>query len=199
MADNIANIFPISVCGYKLKSVENKLVDIINDVKSLENHDGGETGSFSLTQNILEKDLYADVKQEILECVYEYKNSLHHPMQDIKIVSSWSNTLSKDQYIQPHSHSNSYICGVIHLSTGGDLLFRKPDIVDLFGIVSEYDFHDDLLFRIPATPGQLVLFPSKTTHSVVPHNNEQNRYSIAFNTWPMKYGVKTGYVDLTNA
>jgi len=124
---------------------------------------------------------------------------LKHPVQDIKIVSSWSNTLSKEQYIQPHSHSNSYICGVIHLSEGGDLLFRKPDIVDLFNIVSEYEQHDDLLFRIPAIPGQLVLFPSKTTHSVIPHNLETERYSLAFNTWPMKYGVKTGYVNLHNA
>ena len=123
---------------------------------------------------------------------------LKHNVKGIKIVSSWANKLDKKEHIQPHSHSNSYICGVIHLSNGGDLMLRRPDIADMFTLVSDYEKQEDMFFRVPAIAGQLVLFPSKLIHSVLSHDDSITRYSIAFNTWPTKYGVPTGMVDLTN-
>jgi hypothetical protein len=193
-----ANIFPIPICGYKLDSVVNNISNIIDYIDKTESVNAGEYGSFTVDQNILEKEIFSPVRKEIAKCLLDYTSTLKHNVQGIKIVSSWANKLEQKEHIQPHSHSNAYVCGVIHLSTGGDLMFRKPDIADMFTLVSEYEKHDDMFFKIPAFAGQLVLFPSKIIHSVLSHNNAFSRYSIAFNTWPTKYGVPTGMVDLNN-
>ena len=198
MDKQTAKIFPTLVNGYTLQSVKDNLDSIIGNINSVESHNAGEYGSFTLDQNLLEHKLYSEVKKEIATCVNDYISLLKHNVKGIKIVSSWANKLDKKEHIQPHSHSNSYICGVIHLSNGGDLMLRRPDIADMFTLVSDYEKQEDMFFRVPAIAGQLVLFPSKLIHSVLSHDDSITRYSIAFNTWPTKYGVPTGMVDLTN-
>ena len=198
MDKQTAKVFPTLVNGFTLHSVKVNLDAIIENINSTKSHHAGEYGSFTLDQNLLENDIYSEIKKEIISCVSDYTKLLKHNVQEVKIVSSWANKLEKQEHIQPHSHSNSYVCGVIHLSDGGDLMLRRPDIADMFTLVSDYEKHDDMFFRVPAFAGQLVLFPSKLIHSVLSHNDNITRYSIAFNTWPTKYGVPTGMVDLTN-
>ena len=198
MDKQTAQIFPTPINGYTLQSVKSKIDEIIQNINSVKSHHAGEYGSFTLDQNLLEQEIYSDVKKEIATCINDYVGLLKHNVKDIKIVSSWANKLDKKEHIQPHSHSNSYVCGVIHLSNGGDLMLRRPDIADMFTLVSDYEKHEDMFFRVPAIAGQLVLFPSKLIHSVLSHDDSITRYSIAFNTWPTKYGVPTGMVDLTN-
>lgn len=198
MDKQTADIFPIPISGYQLHTISENINAVVSHIDNQKTVDAGEFGYFTVDQNILEHELFKEIKIEIYNCLEDYTNSLDHDISGIKIVSSWANKLEQKAHIQPHSHSNSYVCGVIHLNTGGDLMFRKPDIADMFTLVSEYKQKDDLFFKIPAKEGQLVLFPSKLIHSVLSHNNHFARYSIAFNTWPTKYGVPTGMVNLTN-
>ena len=198
MERQTAQIFPSLINGYVLQTVKDNINDIIYNINNADSHHAGEYGSFTLDQNLLEQEIYSDVKKEITTCIDDYIELLKHNVKGTKIVSSWANKLDKKEHIQPHSHSNSYVCGVIHLSNGGDLMFRRPDIADMFTLVSDYEKHEDMFFRVPAVAGQLVLFPSKLIHSVLSHDDNITRYSIAFNTWPTKYGVPTGMVDLTN-
>ena len=190
--------WPITISGFYLNSVEDNLQNILNYIKNDKNINAGDIGSLSENQNLFQKSLFEDVKKECLQCVKKYSKHLNHAVQDIKIVSSWSNTLRKNEYIPPHSHPNSYISGVIHLTEGSDLLFNRPDSGGLFNISFEYDIHEDMTLAINASPAQLVLFPSNLVHMVNFHQGEQTRYSIAFNTLPMKYGMLTKYVNCNN-
>lgn len=193
---NQADLFAIPVVGFTLDSVAKNLSNIIEHLKSIEYTYTGETGSFSNDQQILKHEIFNPVVEEIHRCIDRYIGILQHDVGGTTIVSSWSNIVKENQYIQPHTHSNSYICGVIHLSSGSELAFRRPNIKDWFQIDADYADRTGALTKIPSIESQLVLFPSNLTHSVLDSNFKEDRLSIAFNTWPKRYGRPTGWVEL---
>lgn len=196
---HVAELFPIPIAGFELKSInDNNISKIKNHVLSLDFDNAGNTnGSLSREQQVLNNDIFKDVKEEVLLHLNDYMEYCNHDAEGIKIISSWSNTVDKDEHIHTHWHENSYISGVIHLTSGSDLVINKPLIQRYFGIDTEYKEHDNAEFRIPARQGQLVLFPSMIPHYVQHHSTDETRISIAFNTWPLKYGTPAARVDLT--
>tara|TARA_B110000503_G_C6951002_1_gene331013 strand:+ start:45 stop:653 length:609 start_codon:yes stop_codon:yes gene_type:complete len=194
---NKADIFPVSILGFDLKSLAGNVDYIVNDILLSDQHDNGINGSLSKNQQVLDSLIYKDVVDEIYLYLNEYIEYCNHDVKGIKIVSSWSNIVNIGERIQPHKHSNSYICGVIHLTDGSELAFKKPNIKKFFQIDTNYKSHEDTLFKIPAEKGQLILFPSNLTHVVLDQTNPQTRVSIAFNTWPLQYGSTSAWVDLT--
>ena len=195
---NKANLFPIPVKGYGLQSVSNNLQEISQHIQSIDYSDQGDYGLSSIDQQILRHPIFNNVVNEIYDCLNDYVSECNHRVSGVKIISSWSNIVGYNQLIQPHVHSNSYVCGVIHLTEGSELAFRKPNIRELFQIDTDYVSPEGVLVTIPSIPGQLILFPSNLMHSVIDNTVNNNRLSIAFNTWPKQYGRPTGWVDLND-
>jgi uncharacterized protein (TIGR02466 family) len=198
---HVAELFPVPIVGFDLESInDDNISKIKNHILSLEFDNAGFTnGSLSREQQVLNNDIFKNVKEEILLHLSDYISYCNHNVEGIKIVSSWSNTVGKDEHIHAHWHENSYISGVIHLTGGSDLVIKKPLIKTFFKIDTEYKEHDELEFRISARRGQLVLFPSMLPHYVQHHEIEETRISVAFNTWPIKYGTPAAWVDLSQS
>ena len=194
---NKADIFPVPILGFDLKSLDGNVDNIVNDILLSEQHDNGVNGSHSKNQQVLDNPMYKDIVDEIYLYLNEYIDYCNHDVNGIKIVSSWSNIVDVNEHIRPHDHANSYICGVIHLTEGSELAFKKPNIKKYFQIDTNYKSHSETIFKIPAKKGQLILFPSNLTHFVLDQTNQEQRVSIAFNTWPLQYGSTTAWVDLT--
>ena len=194
---NKADIFPISILGFDLKSLDGNVDNIVNDILLSEQHNNGVNGSHSANQQVLDNPMYKDMVDEIYLYLNEYIDYCNHNVNGIKIVSSWSNIVDVNEHIRPHDHANSYICGVIHLTEGSELAFKQPNIKKYFQIDTNYKSQSETIFKIPAKKGQLILFPSNLTHFVLDQTNQEQRISIAFNTWPLQYGSITAWVDLT--
>lgn len=104
----------------------------------------------------------------------------------------WVNVLDTGGRQAMHNHANSFISGVVYLTTthpssrtvfmkspgGTDFLFKN----DHRGMVPNEFCADKWVSPAPA-PGDLVLFPSYLLHAVPPNEGER-RITLAFNAIP---------------
>jgi len=196
--ENLAEVFPIPIAGFNLESINSSNIDSIKTyISSLESQEQGSNGSLSHNQQVLNEPIFEPIKEEIYKHLKKYIDYCDHAVEDVKIVSSWSNIVNENEHIHIHYHENSYISGVIHLTEGSNLVIRKPIIKRFYQIDTEYRDVSKTEFLIPAATAQLVLFPSMLPHYVQDNNSKDTRLSIAFNTWPLKYGSPAAWVDLT--
>ena len=191
---HVADLFPIPIAGFDLKSNTDNMIDHLLSLDAIVQ---GENGSFSKDQQVLNNPIFNGLKKEVYQHLHDYIDYCKHNVEGIKIVSSWSNTVNQKEHIHTHCHENSYISGVIHLTEGSDLVIKKPLVKTFFKIDTEYKDNNQDDFRISAKKGQLVLFPSMLYHTVEHQKIDDKRVSIAFNTWPLKYGTPAAWVDLT--
>ena len=183
-------IFGTYVGAAKLKSLD--VAAALEHVKTLEETDayGGDNGAVTITQRLLDAPLFSEVKKECEHLAKAYVDVQGHQVDEVKIASSWGNTLRKNEPIHVHMHPNSYVSGVLYLTDGSTLNFHNPLITEeLFTfrplvIWDGENPHTWQVMSMTPEPGALFLFPSKLKHHVE-HNENDFRYSIAFNTLPI--------------
>ena len=190
--------FPIRtyVLDYFEENSIDDLITCLKNEKIVHEESHNKTGFWSSDQEIFKSLNLESLSAEVLSCVQDYSKTESHIVDDIKIVSSWFNILQPDQYIEPHVHLNSYISGTIHLNEGGNLFFRKPSVESVYQLHCDIKDTDSQFIEYTPQPGSLILFPSTLSHGVYPHNKEDARFSLAFNTWPRVFGGSTRYVNL---
>tara|TARA_B110000093_G_scaffold172550_1_gene203674 strand:- start:2 stop:607 length:606 start_codon:yes stop_codon:yes gene_type:complete len=170
-------------------------------VQTIDNDIGG-NGATTVTQRLLDVPIFNSVKKEIEILTKEYVVNQGHIVDEVKISSSWGNTLTKGQPISMHQHPNSYVSGVLYLTEGAPLHFHNPlQTEDLFTFRPNVQWDADnihtwqVMYLTPE-PGSMFLFPSKLNHSVE-HNETDYRYSIAFNTLPIgELGDSTKQINI---
>jgi|AntAceMinimDraft_1070359.scaffolds.fasta_scaffold06828_5 uncharacterized protein (TIGR02466 family) len=146
-------------------------------------------GAVTVTQRLLDAPVFREVKLECQQLSKAYVSLQGHLVDQVAVTSSWGNTLGRDEPIRVHQHPNSYVSGVFYLTDGAPLNFHNPlQTEDLFTLrpVVQWDAknqHTWQVLKLPIKPGYLLLFPSKLLHHVE-HNDNDFRYSIAFNTMP---------------
>ena len=199
MRSNLQNnleIFGIPIAVVNIPDIN--LEEIINLVKNTP-HNVGEyqTNAWSFEQQIFENKVFENILPFIKTQIQLFSLSCNHLCEEIKIINSWSNILPNNAPIAVHWHENSYISGTIHLDDKGTFLIKRPFSRDLFNIDIGTIQHDEA-FEIPSKPGQLILFPSRVRHGVTV-NTDSDRYSLAFNTMPVKFGEETKMFDWRRA
>jgi predicted DNA binding CopG/RHH family protein len=112
------------------------------------------------------------------------------------ITTSWITSTTKGQRSQFHNHRNSFWSGVYYFQdeyprgTAGiqfenpvtqmwDVWYRDPDIKNYNEITSTY-------WNIFPKPKQLLFFPSYLKHSIMLHEIDTVRCSLAFNIMPLE-------------
>ena len=183
------DLFPTVILKEKLNNVFSHPHSFYKEkLISLDYRNLGQQGSSSLSQKVLELDIFNDLKNSILNHSKVYLNTLNHHYEDVQIGSSWANILHKNQSITNHTHKNSYISGVFYFDHSSPIVFLNP-------LLTQWSFVGDLIpsspenqrsysdFQINPEPGLLLIFPSWLMHSVL-HSPKDNRLSIAFNIIP---------------
>jgi uncharacterized protein (TIGR02466 family) len=192
-------LFGIPVRSYELKYFKNNSINEflkdLNSYRLLHNGDP-QTGFYSETQTLLKDQKFNDLNKEIIDCITHFSYCERHAVEDISIVSSWSNLLQEGQFIEPHMHTNSYISATIHLTEGSHLFFQRHPTEELYGFTLGVRPSQEDFIAVDCIPGNLIVFPSKLTHGVYPHSGKSPRISIALNTLPKVFGTPTAYVDL---
>lgn len=115
------------------------------------------------------------------------------------ISQMWGNIMSKGGYQHRHSHSNSFISGVVYIKLpegSSTTRFHRREVGDHFhfsnsGKITEYNNQSIELGGI--VEGDILLFPSYLIHDVPTNNSIENRITIAFNALPKELNQQ-GYV-----
>jgi hypothetical protein len=108
------------------------------------------------------------------------------------IKEMWVNILDTGGLQAPHTHANSFISGVVYLTSthpGSQTVFMKPSGGTEFlfkhahAKVESTPFNAERWVSPAPTPGDLVLFPSYLMHGV-PANEGGRRITLSFNAIP---------------
>ena len=119
---------------------------------------------------------------------------LRYKKRQYSITSSWLTSTSKGQFSQTHNHRNSFYSGVYYYDEypqgSGGISFSNPNIElgDFFFAsqdLEESTMVNSMAWNFFPRKNELILFPSYLRHSILKHEADNVRHSLAFNIVPL--------------
>ena len=181
-------IFPVPVYySYDVKNFTKSELDSVEKHREETYENAG-----NITSNntyILETKPFEKLKNILLDHVNEYLKVIHAPEnKDLKlyITQSWLNYTNNNQFHHAHSHQNSFISGVLYIKANEnvDSISFAKTVEDSVRIISKnYGIFNSSESMKQIKTGMLILFPSSLTHGVEIKKDNEERISLAFNTY----------------
>jgi uncharacterized protein (TIGR02466 family) len=137
---------------------------------------------------ILNEPEMADLNKFVTEQLNEYVKQVYKPKYPAKafITQSWLNWTKKDEFHQKHKHANSFISGVLYISTDltkDKITFHRAVYNQLQLATDTFDVMNSDSWWLNVKTGDIVIFPSSLTHHVENVISEDIRISLAFNSF----------------
>jgi|TARA_R100000455_G_C6270685_1_gene126630 uncharacterized protein (TIGR02466 family) len=187
---------PIYMSNINRKFTHNELIFIHEQKK----HCKKNAGNINTEDNyILKRSELNDIKTFLQKSCNEYLKKVICPKNDIElyITQSWLNYTEKGQFHHSHTHPNSYVSGVLYINCDSKydkiLFLNSKEYKQIRPEVKKYNIWNSPTWWFSVGSGDLVMFPSSTTHQVETKQGDNLRISLAFNTF-----VK-GKIGLPNA
>lgn len=182
---NLLNLFPVPVAIFKSDRVlSDEELSFINSLDCRDNIGN----KISVENSILDKPEMGLIRDWIQNCLREYFDAAHKPVQEVelKITQSWVNFSEPGQFHHKHAHQNSLVSGVFYLKTNLDdrINFYRSGHQELKVQPKELNIYNSDSWWLEAIEGQLILFPSWLHHAVPNVQGKDTRVSLAFNTFP---------------
>ena len=174
---------------YRFQCDKDLLSKTLSDIKK-EEYTNKDRTNYWTVNTLLNKDpKYKDIHEWFSSCVKAVHNLYKFDCQHISITQCWANKSQKGQQGHMHIHPNSLISGVFYLTDAScptlfvnDSIWKEPSCIRLNRIDTETNF---LVFHNePSVAGNLILFPSTLRHIQEKHTDTEERYTMAFNTFP---------------
>lgn len=199
----LVDLFPKTIAVAELKTLTPELIArAIDHIALTSSNPVAGDGGFTSDQQLLDRVVFREVKQEILGLCREFANAYSHIVEDIQICNSWGNVVRNGDTIRLHRHSNSYISGSFYLTDGSPFNIVDAERTSLFGgflpeCRQEGSLRSMESFNISPKPGRIILFPASLMHCVLVSKSNEPRYSIAFNAIPVgRFGPSTGRIEI---
>ncbi len=185
----INNIFPTPVYMTEINRAFTK--QELNFVKEQKKHCAPNTGNINTKDNyILNRKEFKNIKKFLNKHCENYLKTIICPKENIElyITQSWLNYTETDQFHHKHAHPNSVVSGVLYFNSNVEndkILFSRDDYQQIKPVIDDKKFNlwNSETWFFPVKTGQLVMFPSSTTHQVETKQGKNTRISLAFNTF----------------
>jgi uncharacterized protein (TIGR02466 family) len=176
---------------------------IVEDISALWNlsdsieynlSDADDTQSVYASKNLHLLETLPDIKKIILDYFYSFKNTvLKLDATNFEITTSWMTKTEPNGFCQYHRHRNSYYSGVLYSSKtnsidSGNLMFTDDGIKQdsmLINTPSEWNILNSNRIVIEPDANLMIFFPSALRHRISRYTGTENRYSLAFNLFPV--------------
>jgi uncharacterized protein (TIGR02466 family) len=184
----IQNLFPIPIYMTNIdRSFTKQELQFVTQQKK---HCVNNTGNINTKDNyILNRKEFKNIKKFLDAACKDYLEKIISPKNNIElyITQSWLNYTEENQFHHTHAHPNSVVSGVLYFDCNKEndkIKFsnpigyqqRKPEIKD-------FNIWNSETWWFALETGQLVIFPSSTTHQVETKKGTNTRISLAFNTF----------------
>ena len=186
----IQNLFPTPVYMTNMDRpfTKQELNFVENEKKHTTKNDGNTS---SIDNYILNRKELKNIKKIIDNACEDYLQKIICPKQNLKlyVTQSWLNYTEPQQFHHKHEHPNSIISGVLYFDSdkNNDTIkfFHHRTYQQIFADVEENKFNlwNSTSWWFPVETGQLIMFPSSTTHQVDTKKGNNTRISLAFNTF----------------
>ena len=102
------------------------------------------------------------------------------------ITQSWLNYAESNQFLQRHTHQNSFVSGVFYIAAD-----KKVDKIQFFKVAYEslmlehdkFNVFNSRSWFFPVETGGVILFPSSLAHGMENKVGNNLRISLAFNVF----------------
>ena len=202
----IFNFFPLSVLKSKINFPEEQKKKMINEIFDMEKKSKndvyknqtsswtGDTQGFEyIHNNPIFKDFFIEVKKVIIE--YLEALEVDHEQLDIFVQRSWATISKEKENIALHKHLQSHLSFAYYLKkkeSDSNLLFiddvkHNEFLPGLFlspssnnrQVIKKRNISNTAAIVFDAKEGEIVIFPSKTSHQTQPNIENNNRISIS--------------------
>ena len=158
----------------------------------------------SINTYILNEPKMADLNKFITEQLNEYVKRIYKPKYPAEafVTQSWLNWTKKGEFHHKHSHSNSFISGVLYISTDSikdKITFHSSGYKQIQLATDNFDIYNSDLWWFNVKTGSIVMFPSSLMHHVEDVIADDVRVSLAFNSFIKgTFGDKKELTELIN-
>jgi len=148
------------------------------------------SGNINTKDNyILNRKEFKNIKKFIDQCCKYYLEKIISPKNNIElyITQSWLNYTEENQYHHRHEHPNSVISGVLYFNCdkkNDKITFSNPKTYQqIKPEIKDFNIWNSETWWFALETGQLIMFPSSTTHQVETKQGTNTRISLSFNTF----------------
>jgi uncharacterized protein (TIGR02466 family) len=135
---------------------------------------------------------YPEIKKILFDEFVKFKNEcLRLTSTNFNITTSWMTKTPTGGFCQNHHHKNSYYSAVLYQKQNndpdsGNLILNKPVLSSILPNTPEEQtlLNSDHIIIEPDT-NLIVFFPSYLYHKISRYTGEEDRFSIAFNVFPI--------------
>tara|TARA_R100000306_G_C4359719_1_gene134660 strand:+ start:24 stop:662 length:639 start_codon:yes stop_codon:yes gene_type:complete len=137
---------------------------------------------------ILNHKNFKKLKLNIEYFLQDYFDKIVCPSRDVKfyITQSWLNYTKANEFHHEHEHANSYLSGVLYFNADDKfdkISFLKKVYNQITVETKNFNIYNSDAWWISIKTGQILIFPSRTTHLVKRKKEDNTRISLAFNTF----------------
>ena len=184
----IQNLFPIPIYMSNIdRSFTKQELQFVDNQK---NKCSKNSGNINTKDNyILNRKEFKNIKKFLDECCKDYLEKIISPKNNIElyITQSWLNYTEENQYHHIHAHSNSVVSGVLYFDCDKEndkIKFTNPvGYQQIKPEIKDFNIWNSETWWFALETGQLIMFPSSTTHQVDTKQGNNTRISLAFNTF----------------
>jgi uncharacterized protein (TIGR02466 family) len=184
----IQNLFPIPIYMSNIDRTFTK--QELQFVDNQKNKCSKNSGNINTKDNyILNRKEFKNIKKFLDECCKDYLEKIISPKNNIElyITQSWLNYTEENQYHHIHAHSNSVVSGVLYFDCDKEndkIKFTNPvGYQQIKPEIKNFNIWNSETWWFALETGQLIMFPSSTTHQVDTKQGNNTRISLAFNTF----------------
>ncbi len=184
----IENLFPIPIY---ISNIDRKFTkQELQFVTEQKKHCKNNTGNIHTKDNyILNRKEFKNIKKFIDKSCQDYLEKIISPKNNIElyITQSWLNYTEENQHHHIHAHPNSVVSGVLYFDCNKEndkIKFSNPiGYQQIKPEIKDFNIWNSETWWFALETGQLVMFPSSTTHQVETKKGNNTRVSLAFNTF----------------
>ena len=183
----IKSIFPVPIYRTNVKEIISK--EDLDYIKNQKQVSYKNEGNFTSKDTYIFKDSrYNKIQNKMMEHINEYFKEVIDTSDKVipYITQSWLNFTKETQFHHHHSHSNSFVSGVLYISADKEqdlITFHKSNTDQIELKPKNYNLYNSRSWRFPVETGDLFLFPATLQHSVPKKEGNNLRISLAFNVF----------------
>tara|TARA_A100001391_G_C5005914_1_gene261981 strand:+ start:64 stop:672 length:609 start_codon:yes stop_codon:yes gene_type:complete len=163
------------------------------------NFEDDKSSSVNQEFEILNKPQFKLLGDMILKSFKNFTREQLKISNDFKISSSWLTKTEPNQESHYHRHYNCYYSGVLYIDTdeGGEIVFdNMTDERFLLNKIEDNNYNTRS-FIFETKNKMIIFFPSDIHHKIAENKTNKDRYSVAFNFYPIgNIGVRDSNVKL---
>tara|TARA_B100000085_G_scaffold125032_1_gene113714 strand:- start:101 stop:709 length:609 start_codon:yes stop_codon:yes gene_type:complete len=196
------NLFSKVVLMDRLNLSINDLQQLNQKAKNEKYVDVEETYSTKISKSLYVLDSLNNIKKIILDKFLNINNTYFKYDNDFKITTSWFTKSIKNNIGDFHNHGNNFYSGIYYIDVDddtGDIEFSDftPSSFDLN--TTEFNIDNSKSWRVKPENDLIIFFPSEMYHKIHLNKSEKNRYSLAFNIFPIgRIGWSDNIIDTSN-